>query len=221
MTIELEFASILKSHGADFVSFTDISKLSEEQNRGFPYAIIFGIVLSPSYIRKLGTRKLISEDEFHATESKTDQLADYMADLIARKGYSAYSQSEYNLTSTGSYREEIKTTPLPHKTIAGLAGLGWIGKHNLLVNSEYGSAISLCSVLTDAPLKTVLHRPASSQCGDCTICRDICQVQAISGTSWNPDVPRDEIVNVYSCNSCLMCLALCPWTQEYANRAYE
>jgi len=221
MTLELELASILKSHGADFVVFTDISQLSGEQTRGFPHAIIFGIVLSHAYIRKLSTSKLISKDEFHASESKTDQLADLMAELIARKGYSAYSQSEYNLASTGSYTEETKTSPLPHKTIAGLAGLGWIGKHNLLVNSKYGSAISLCSVLTDAPLKTVLHKPASPLCGDCTVCKDICQVQAISGTSWNPGVPRDDLVNVYSCNSCLMCLALCPWTQEYMNKAYE
>ena len=104
--------------------------------------------------------------------------------------------------------------------ITGLAGLGWIEKHNLLVNSEYGSAISLCSVLTDAPLKTVLHKPASPLCGDCTVFKDICQVQAISGTSWIPGVRRDDLENVYSCNSCLMCLALYPWTQDYMFKAY-
>lgn len=221
MTLELELASILKSQGADIVAFTDISRFSREQNRGFPSAIIFGIALSPAYIRELSNNTPVKKDEFQATESKSDRLADDMADYITQQGYSAYSQSEYNLTSTDSYNEEKKATPLPHKTIAGQAGLGWIGNHNLLINSEYGSAISLCSILTDAPLKTVSYKPAYSQCGDCSICKDICQAGVISGTSWKPGTSRDEIVDVHHCTSCLMCLALCPWTTEYVMRAYK
>ena len=221
LTLELEFETLLKSHEADFVSFVDISQLSQEQNRGYPNAILFGIVLSPEYIRKLSINKQLGEDEFHRSEAKTDQLADYMADYLSEKGFSAYSQSENNLLSTGAYMEKTKSTALPHKTIAGLSGLGWIGKHNLLVSAEYGSAFSMCTVLTDAPLKTVAPTTAIQQCGDCTVCRDICQVQAIKGNSWDLKVCRDELVNIFRCTSCLMCLALCPWTQEYMNKTYK
>jgi len=185
----VEIESELRNRGADFVFFTDISHSNQ-----------------------------IVEDEFNATESKTDQLADVMVDYLTLKGYSAFSQSENNLYSTGSYNESTKTSTLPHKTIAIMAGLGWIGKHNLLVSSESGSAISMCTVLTDAPLKTVSHPPASPECGECTVCRDICPVQVIKGTTWSMGIARDELVDVYRCTMCLKCLALCPWTQNYLER---
>ncbi|MBR0308972.1 MAG: epoxyqueuosine reductase, partial [Mogibacterium sp.] len=50
--------------------------------------------------------------------------------------------------------DEDFNSGLPHKTVATRAGLGWIGKNNLLVTPEYGSAIRISSLLTDAPLET-------------------------------------------------------------------
>jgi epoxyqueuosine reductase len=221
MTLEAGLESELRNRGADIVSYIDLTQLSHEQNKGYPNALLIGIKLSPEYIKRISSSKIIDADEFHATEVKTDQLADYITDYISSKGYSAFSQSEDSIFSTGDYNESTLTTPLPHKTIAGLAGLGWIGKHNLLVSPEFGSAISMCSVLTDAPLKTVLCTPASSQCGDCSTCIDICPVSAIKGPEWKKGIHRDELVDVYLCKSCLLCLALCPWTQEYVNKAYK
>lgn len=54
-----------------------------------------------------------------------------------------------------------------------------------------------------------------SKCGECNVCKDICQVGAIHGTEWKTYVHRDSIVDVYHCNGCLKCLANCPWTQKY------
>jgi len=218
----------LTNKGVEFVEFVDISQLSDEQNKGYPNAVLFGISLSPAYllkvsktpdyVEKMKRDNIASEDEFNLKELKTDSLADYIADYLLSLGYSAYSQSEKNVSSTGFYNEANKSTPLPHKTIAGLAGLGWIGKHNLLVTPEYGSAISMCTVLTDAPLETVLYSFTSSKCGDCKICQDICQVKAIKGKSWRFGVPRNEIVDVTLCNTCLKCMVLCPWTQKYMKK---
>lgn len=229
MPLDRKLKSELNRQGADFVRFVDISKLAIEQNKQYPTAILIGITLSPEYLQRvrntpdfnqnrirLGT---INEDEFHIIEKHTDQLADYTADYLCSKGYDAYSQSEQHIYSTGYYNEKKKSTPLPHKTIAGYAGLGWIGKHNLLVNTEFGSAFSMCSTLTDAPLKTVLHTPSKSQCGDCSVCEEICMLNAIRGNSWNLDTARDELVDVYTCNSCLQCLAHCPYTQKYIQRS--
>ena len=218
MTLEAELEYELQSRGADFVYFTDISHLPDKQNRNYPRAILFGIALSTEYIQLICGVNQIGEDEFHVTEARTDQLADSISGYLSIKGYSAHSQSENNLFSSGCYNESTKSSALPHKTIAGLAGLGWIGKHNLLVNPEFGSAISMCTVLTDAPLKTVLHTPVSPECGDCTICQDICPVNAIKGIPWKMGALRDELLDVFRCTSCLKCLALCPWTQKYAEQ---
>jgi len=228
MSLEREIKTELKSQGADFVYFVDVSQLSNKQNKQYPNAILIGVLLSPGYIQKIISmpdyveemvrNNQISEDEFAQKEIATDRMSDYLASYITAKGYSAYSQSEDNLCSTGFYDEKTKSSPLPHKTIAGLGGLGWIGKHNLLVSHEFGSAISMCTVLTDAPLMTVLHTPGNSLCGECKVCVDICSPKAIKGKEWTINTPRDDLVDVFKCTSCLKCLILCPWTQNYIQK---
>lgn len=225
IALEHKLKTQLFDQGADFIYFVDISHLSEEQNKGYANAILFGITLSPSYIIKITNmpnyvQKMIEdnqieEDEFNQKEIHTDMMADNIAGYIKKKGYTAYSQSEKNICSTGFYNEESKSTPLPHKTIAGMAGIGWIGKHNLLITNEFGSAFSMCTVLTDAPLITVLYTPLKSQCGDCNICKKICSVNAIQGNNWCISSTRDNLVDVNKCNTCLKCLVFCPWTQKY------
>lgn len=209
-----EIKTEIHSRGADFVYFVDISHLSQKQNKGYPNAILFGMALLPESIHN----HLIDKDEFSSKEVLTDQLADLMAAYIAGKGFSAYSQSEANIIATSYYDERKMNTPLPHKTIAGLAGFGWIGKHNLLLTSDYGSAVSICTVLTDAPLSTVSHSPAESKCGDCNICKDLCEVGAIKGETWTASTIRDDMLDVNRCTSCLKCLVFCPLTQEYLEK---
>lgn len=226
MSIQAELIYKLYHQGVDFVQFVDVSALPDEQNNGLPRAILFGVSLTqeylreisrqPDYIRKKIESGEIHHDEFELKEKKTDRLADEIAGFLQQKGFNAYSQSEGNLARTGLYNEVIQQTPLPHKTIAHLAGMGWIGKHNLLVTPEYGSAISMCSVLTDAPLETVLYLPEGSQCDDCHICVDACAPGALQGKTWDILTSRDEIVDIAHCTTCLRCLVMCPWTQRYA-----
>ncbi len=228
MSLQEELKNELNNRGADIVRFIDISELSDNQNKGYPNAILLGITLSsdfiqnitniPDYLQEMIRNNQNYEHEFHIKEVETDKLADFIADYLTSKGYSAYSQSENSIYTSGFYNEITKSTPLPHKTIAGLAGLGWIGKHNLLVTRKFGSAISMCTVLTDAPLETVLYSPPISQCGDCNVCEEICSVKAIKGKPWKVEISRDEIVDVHGCTPCLKCLVLCPWTQKYMRK---
>lgn len=228
MSFEIELTSEIGKKGADFVHFVNISKLPKTQNKGFPTAILFGIGLTPKYLQKITNSpdyvqnmirdKLMHQDEFDLTEKKTDALADYLENYLKQKGFSAYSQSEKNIEQTGFYDKKNHRTPLPHKTIALMAGLGWIGKHNLLVTPEYGSAISMCTVLTNAPLSTVLFEPEESQCGTCNICINICHVNALKGKTWNIGTQRDEMVDVKKCTTCLKCMVVCPWTQNYMKK---
>jgi epoxyqueuosine reductase QueG len=225
MSLEDELIEELTQHGADFVHFISVTHLSANQNRNLPNAILFGIALTPEYLQMVTLNpdyvqemikdNRVDEDEFDNMEKKTDRIADSIARFLTEKGYVAYSQSENNIISTGHYDEQGKSTPLPHKTIAGIGGLGWIGKHNLLVTPEFGSAISMCTVLTDAPIKGTFFEPPLPECGNCTICVDICPEKVIKGKEWEPGIPRDEIVDVYHCTTCLNCMVLCPWTQAF------
>ena len=66
---------------------------------------------------------------------------------------------------------------LSHKHVASAAGLGWIGRNNLLVNEQLGSRIRLVTILTDLPL--VINSPSIKDCGSCLDCLSLCPAGAI------------------------------------------
>lgn len=213
-----ELISELNTRGVNIVKVVDISMLSAKQNRGYNTAILIGIVLSAGYIFRLSKENILDKSEFSKKENSADSLAEWAADFIIAKGYKAFAQSERNLGLHGFYDEMTKTTPLPHKSIAIMAGLGWIGKNNLLVTQEYGSALCMCTILTNAPLPTEDKPIVMPKCGECTVCKYICQPEAIRGSAWKIGMSRDLIVDVYHCNTCLKCLTNCIWTQKYMEK---
>lgn len=127
-------------------------------------------------------------------------------------------------------------TAFPYKTSATRAGLGWVGKCALLVTPEYGSAVRLTAVLTDAPL--VPGEPIQeSRCGSCRSCVEACPGQAIMDTLWYAGIPREKLVDIPQCDKtardiaeqklgkrttmCGRCFAVCPYTQKYVRRTKE
>jgi len=66
---------------------------------------------------------------------------------------------------------------LSHKEVAQQAGLGWIGRNNLLVNPEFGSRIRLVTVLTDFPISC--DKALENGCNKCRDCLEICPAKAI------------------------------------------
>ncbi len=113
-----------------------------------------------------------------------------------------------------------------HKTAATCAGLGWVGKNGLLINSQYGSKLTWATVLTDAPL-----HPASpteeSECGDCDLCVRHCPSGAIKGDHWSLESPRKRLVLYDKCAAlkgsrqslegkpnCGFCVTVCPYSRR-------
>lgn len=220
----------LTSRGAKLVRFVSIAHLDEKQNRKLPNAIVFAFPLTADYVRKVvDTPNYVQariedhynfdDDEYTQTEHKAGEVADELTRFIAGKGYQAKSQSDAGLVAEEVFNFEIKESVLPHKKVALLGGLGWIGRNNLLITPEYGAAQCLGTVLTDAPLETVLHEPFLPKCGNCNICRKICEKQVLKGKTWSPAISRDEIVDVYGCSTCLKCLVHCPWTQKHTRKS--
>lgn len=92
---------------------------------------------------------------------------------------------------------------MPHKTVALRAGLGFIGKNNLLVTERYGCAVLLGKVLTTAPFITTSEEPQELKCGDCSICVDVCPTGALLGKTWSITTTRDETMRSSRENSAL------------------
>lgn len=214
--MDVEIQTALHEQGADIVRFVDISHLPSEQTQGFTKAIIFTIPLSKEFISGVYNNVPIQNDEYLEKDEKVNNLAEWLAGFIQEKGYAAYAQSEKNNMHSGYYDNATRTSNLPHKTIARLAGLGFIGKNNLLISEEYGCAFCMCTVLTDAPITTENYPLSTTKCGSCEACKKVCPGKAIKGYEWTENGGRDSIIDVFKCCCPLKCMIYCPWTLKYA-----
>lgn len=78
------------------------------------------------------------------------------------------------------YRAFVDSAPVMERPIAQQAGIGWTGKHTLILNRHAGSWFFLAELFIDLPLPTDL--PVEKQhCGSCTACLDICPTKAFIG----------------------------------------
>ena len=191
----------IKDSGADFVYFVDISMLPAEIIEDCTCAVLFGKALSKEYISAIRNGQAPKTKEVINVERRMDTLAEKVAKMLEAEGYKSIAK--------------LKTGRLPHKTVALRAGLGFIGKNNLLVTERYGCAVMLGKVLTTAPFETISEAPKEPQCGDCRICVDVCPTGALLGKTWSITATRDEIITRKLCTLCVKCMAWCPYTAEY------
>jgi epoxyqueuosine reductase QueG len=103
---------------------------------------------------------------------------------------------------------------LSHKHVAKAAGLGWMGRNNLLVSEEFGSRIRLVTILTNFPLIT--NSPSSGDCGSCRACLSVCPAGAIQEYQENFDHLRcyEQLRTFaknlhFSHNICGICVKAC------------
>jgi len=190
-----EVTELLSNKGASLVGFADLGEIPANTRSSLRYAISIAIALDTTTIAGIGsgpTQEYYSE--YKRVNALLSDLGGYAAGVLQEYGYEAVSKAP---TSVGI---DLKThsTLLPHKTVDTRAGVGWIGKCALLVTKEYGSAIGLTTILTNAHLDTAVPVNHSS-CNDCMVCVNLCPGNAPSGKNWNVDVHRDSFFNPFSC----------------------
>ncbi|HEX5339663.1 MAG TPA: tRNA epoxyqueuosine(34) reductase QueG [Gammaproteobacteria bacterium] len=155
-------------------------------------------------------RYALGRDYHKLLRPRLQQLADRIEDEIGAFGYRAFSDSG----------------PVLEKALARDAGLGWIGKHTLLINREAGSWFTLGELYTDLPLP--IDTPATEHCGSCHACMDVCPTRAIVAPyqldarrciayltiEYKGSIPvelREAIGNrVFGCDDCQL---FCPWNK--------
>lgn len=191
----------IKDCGADFVYFIDALEFPEEVLDGCACAVLFGKALSKEYISDIRENREPKHKEIFNTERKMDNLAVKIAAELEKAGYKGIGK--------------LKTGLLPHKSAALRAGLGFIGKNNLLITEKYGCALMLGKVLTDAPFKTSRCAPQEPKCGDCTVCVDVCPTKTLLGATWSINAVREDIMVRKLCVLCQKCMVMCPYTAEY------
>jgi len=124
------------------------------------------------------------------------------------------------------YRAFTDSAPVLEVALAEKAGLGWRGKHTLLINKNKGSWFFLGEIYTNLPLP--IDAPSANHCGSCSNCITTCPTQAITAPyevdarrcisyltiELKTAIPiefRPLIGNrVYGCDDCQLA---CPWNK--------
>ena len=140
-------------------------------------------------------------------------------------------EAEVGGRTTLRYRVATDSAPVLEVELARKAGLGWRGKHTLLLSQDGGSMFFLGEILTDLPLP--IDEPIDDHCGTCARCIDVCPTRAITAPyqldarrcisyltiEHHGSIPvelRPLIGNrVYGCDDCQL---VCPWNKFAAAR---
>jgi epoxyqueuosine reductase len=162
-------------------------------------------------------RYALGRDYHKVLRSRLQRLAGRIAERIGDFGYRVFTDS----------------APVMEVELARKAGLGWRGKHTLLISREAGSFFFLGDIYTDLPLP--VDAPVEEHCGSCRKCLDVCPTQAIVAPyqldarrcisyltiELKGSIPlelRPLIGNrVYGCDDCQL---ICPWNR-YAQHSPE
>ncbi|MES3012271.1 MAG: tRNA epoxyqueuosine(34) reductase QueG, partial [Pseudomonadota bacterium] len=154
-------------------------------------------------------------DYHKVLRTRLQKLADGLADAIGPFGHRVFTDS----------------APVLEVELAARSGIGWRGKHTLVLNREAGSMFFLGEIYVDLALP--LTDPADAHCGTCSACIDVCPTQAIVApyrldarrcisylTIESPEpIPielRAAVGNrIYGCDDCQLA---CPWN-KFAQRS--
>ena len=161
------------------------------------------------------SRYALGRDYHKVLRGKLQALADRIAGAIGPFGYRVFCDS----------------APVMEVAFASKAGLGWRGKHTLLLSREAGSLFFLGEIYTDLPLP--VSAPVAAHCGACRACLDACPTGAIVAPyevdarrcvsyltiELHGPIPEDlrPLVGnrIYGCDDCQLA---CPWN-KYAQAA--
>lgn len=146
---------------------------SKEDIKNLDYAISVGYRLSGKILEQIKDKPTkLYYHHYRMVNMFLDQLALRVSNLLQDAGYRALPIPASQIVDWKNHKAH-----LCHKKIAYLAGLGWIGRNNLLVTPKFGSQVRLITILTD--LKLPEKKPLEFGCNNCYDCIQVCPVNAI------------------------------------------
>ena len=208
-----QLKKISSNLGIDLFGVADIAKIKNEfalpENllQKFDKAIVLGTRLSQAILEEIETHPTkLYFHHYRTLNNFLDQTALRLANIIQNKGFVALP-----IPASQILDWENQKAHLSHKKLGFYAGIGWLGRNNLLVNKKLGSQMRLATILTDLPLK--MDKPAKESCGNCRLCIAVCPAQAIKDQPSDFDhircfeklkeFQKSRLVDQYICGVCV------------------
>ncbi len=178
-----ELESYSRKLGASLFGIADISaireefRLSEKLKKRFDRALSLGVRLIDSVLDDIEDAPTpLYYHHYRQLNYFLDRTAFKVSSYIQGAGYEALPIPASQVIDWKDQQAHV-----PHKKVGVLAGLGWIGRNNLLVNPEFGARFRLVTILTDVPLDP--DNPVPFGCGSCRSCLAACPADAIHENS--------------------------------------
>jgi epoxyqueuosine reductase len=174
----LELKRRLSEMGADVVGIADMTLYDREvlgvgPVGSYPRAISFGLLVPKGVLDTLSDGPtLFYLHHYRQVNYRLDMIAYLLAKEIEAGGHRALPFAASQMIDWQRQLGHIS-----HKHVAVAAGLGWIGRNNLLVHPQFGSRLRYNTVLTDAGLEP--DGPLDAGCGECEACISSCPASAI------------------------------------------
>ncbi|WP_432470811.1 tRNA epoxyqueuosine(34) reductase QueG [Amphritea sp. HPY] len=173
---------------------------------------------------KVSTMKVLQQPD-RAYISRYTMGRDYHK--VMRKRLTQLGKEIEKLIGEFGYRAFVDSAPVLERPLAQKSGIGWQGKHTLILNRQAGSWFLLGELFVDLPLP--IDQPYNEEhCGKCQACIDICPTQAIVAPyqldarrcisyltielkGSIPEPLRPLIGNrIFGCDDCQL---ICPWNR--------
>lgn len=179
------------------------------------------LIIAVPHARRTGIRDY-KEAEFEALIREARERSISIVNEIA--GVLSRSSVSYYIPAPAQTSEEELIAPFSFKYAAVNAGLGWIGKNDVLITEKYGPEVTLNALLIDYDLPAGEPVTESKCPPGCDLCVGACPYHALPGNLWNGNSMRSELIDYQLCNrkrcllketlgrkhSCGLCMAACP-----------
>lgn len=237
--LELGFLQAGIAHADHLVE--DASRLRNWLDKGYQGSMGY---MENHFEKRVDPRELVEGarsvvvvlQNYFTTEKQLDEQSPVISKYAFGKDYHPIMKEKLQAlyafmeTDIGAFsgRVFVDSAPVMERAWGRLAGLGWIGKHSLLLNRNFGSWFFIGVIITDLELKP--DRPANDYCGNCTRCIDACPTRAIlpgkvvdasrcisyltieNREDRLPEEFRGKMQNrIFGCD---LCQDVCPWSNN-------
>lgn len=204
-----ELDEAARAGGAALVGVANVPGAVPPPYGAYARAIVAAIPLSRGILATCQTEPTrIYAHHYRVVNAALDNVACRLASLLEGRGCDTLAVPASQITDWDELRGAVS-----HVRLARLAGLGFVGRHNLLVTRQFGAAVRLVSVFTNAPLPA--DEPAAGDCGDCDECRRACPVGAVGedADAWDRrrcmEALADFKKRITNQNICGVCVRAC------------